>query len=251
MSKRGQIVIFLIMGVIIVGAAGLTFYLVKDSTDKSTKDQIEQTQDISLLGGSVVEYVNSCLKQVGIEGGVFISEHGGYYELPLNRDQDIAAPYYMNQSVKSIITKDELERQLALYVEDQLFFCLKNFASFPALNIQQENTQAMVHVSSDTINIEVTLPLTIEQDVFVKSYSSFATKIPSSLGTLHDASTTFIDAEEQDSLCISCITTLATDHGFRAVVSPVENNVILFSLIDEQSGLEYNFLSEYRFGGQE
>lgn len=250
-SKTGQITMFVIVGLLSIVTIALVLFLFNDTKIAPMESQKTKTQDITTMSSPVTNFVHSCITNTGKEDILFIANQGGYYEFPKDVEQYLTVPYYMKQNVKMVPPVYVVEEQLSQYMDEQLFFCLQNFAAFESIHVEQGDTKTKTEITSTSVRFEVNLPLRVQEDVLEKYYDTFSIELPSSLGTLHASSLTFVNAEEQDALCISCLTTLAINHGFRAVVSPVENNVVSFSLIDEQSNLEYNFLSEYRFEEKE
>ena len=91
MQKRGQVTVFLIVGLIILFVSGIIIFLVKGA-NLSVQNSIE-TESV-FLGDQVQNYVDRCLYLTTKEGLFFIGEHGGYYNLPPVYNPDFYLPYY-------------------------------------------------------------------------------------------------------------------------------------------------------------
>ncbi|MFH1641905.1 MAG: hypothetical protein ABIC04_03315 [Nanoarchaeota archaeon] len=78
MNKKGQVTVFIIIGLIILASAFLFFYL-RDRTAQEIT-QVEQTQTPN-WAEPVTNYVTDCIRRIAIQGLKNIGEHGGYIDL--------------------------------------------------------------------------------------------------------------------------------------------------------------------------
>src|SRR3989338_1860989 len=124
MYKKSQITYFLIFALIIFIAAGFIVYITTSKKMGEYKVPLE-TQTISL-------FVESCIKNTGKDAILFVSKHGGYYNLPNHHYSAlfIDAPYYFYQNLPFNPTKEQIEKQISAYMDENLYFCLRNFADF-------------------------------------------------------------------------------------------------------------------------
>ena len=71
MNKRGQVTIFIILGIIILASVVLVFYLTGDSLVKQSEEKVNiETKPLK-------NYVSDCLEKVGNEGLTLIGKQGG------------------------------------------------------------------------------------------------------------------------------------------------------------------------------
>jgi hypothetical protein len=252
MQKRGQLTIFIILGLVLISVTIGIIYLFHFVEQRDMQYEKEKMYDVSMLGESVKQYIASCVESVGEEAIHFVAKQGGYYNLPSNADTDIEVPYYLIGEQKKPISKQQLEEQLGLYMNEQLFFCLQNFKGFEeqGLTITQGETRTAVTMQHSFVLFSVELPITVEQDVFTKQFAHFSVRVPSVLGMQHTVAQSFVMTEEKNSVCISCLVSLVTQNNLRSEMSQVTDSVILFTLIDDSSKLEYNYLAAYEFEGE-
>jgi len=159
MKKRGQVTIFVILGLVLIIGIGLYFYV----SSKHIRPDIDVPR-LAGDAGQVQEFVESCLEQVGRNGLTELGRHGGYIDptdikytleefdynaldqsesdmafLNVN-DESSGIPYwYYSRSSRScwhceISTAtppvELMSYQLGLYVDKHLPECLEGFNSF-------------------------------------------------------------------------------------------------------------------------
>ena len=254
-SKRGQITIFIIVGILLLAGA-LTFLALKsDIITGGAKERAEQAQEASQLSASVQNYIQSCLENTGKDALIFIGEQGGYYDLPRLSDKSFLLPYYFYNNETSLISKEELEKQLSLYVENELFFCIRNFVVFEdqGFEIGQKEVKATTKVAKNKVFFNVNFPVEIKKGETAKSVEKFSVEVPSRLGIIYDVVGELLEEQREDpgSICVSCITRLAIENDLRIEIVPIDN-LMMFIITDEEVPInnqpyEYQFLNKYLF----
>tara|TARA_Y100000310_G_scaffold171085_1_gene171239 strand:- start:5169 stop:5936 length:768 start_codon:yes stop_codon:yes gene_type:complete len=237
MQKRGQITIFLIVGIILIIVAGILFTVLKDFK----KSQIE-INDLSTT--PIQNYVNSCLTKTGQEAGIFIGKHGGYYQLPQNHNSEFNLPYYLIDGMKSLPTIELVQNQLAKYVEDQLAYCLQNFHSFEGREILSGRSTVSTIILDNKILFSLNLPITIKFNNVEESMTTFSVDILSKLGMIIDAISKYMHLEE-DSICISCWNEIMENFDLQVEIIPIDDDIMQFIVSD--GDYQFNFLSKYQF----
>ncbi len=158
MNKKGQVTLFVILGLVIV--IGLAFYFYIQNRSQPILNVERFTGEV----GRVQAYVESCIEQVGRRGLDELGRHGGYID-PLNpeytpftidynnidqSESDLAFLDYRNKDSGIVYwqyakSSDDcwhcevsslsppiasMEEQLGLYIDDNLQSCLDDFSSF-------------------------------------------------------------------------------------------------------------------------
>jgi hypothetical protein len=75
MQKRGQVTIFITLGVLIVIIFGMFFFLKSGTTTEELKTEIETVET-----ASIKMFVEDCLEKTAREGTLLLGRQGGYYE---------------------------------------------------------------------------------------------------------------------------------------------------------------------------
>ena len=250
MSKKGQLSVFLIAGIVVLLFAALFFWLVS-----SRYGNLEQSKDdfsnVRTLKDSVSSYVRSCLNDVSLEATYFIAKQGGYYELSSFSDSSLLLPYYWSGSDSFLISKETLEQQFSSYVNDGLFFCLRNFVPFKerGYSITGKKIDTKTTIDSQKIHVNLLFPIILGEDGTQSSSEKFSVVIDSRLGTIHDLIATFFEQQmkEKNALCLDCLALLASQNDLRIEVFNSEDTTILFRITDTTSTppLVYKFLGNY------
>ena len=82
MQKRGQITIFLIVGVVILFTVIIFLLVYAKMQKQGLETSKESIVAISSPKIAVKNFVQSCLQKTSIEAIEFIGKRGGYYDLP-------------------------------------------------------------------------------------------------------------------------------------------------------------------------
>ncbi len=128
MSKRGQITIFIILGIVIITAIALFLYL----GDFFTKTDVAEENVESFVSSQIEpskKVVRDCVKESLIDAVIFVSKGGGYFDSPMGVDfceeyssdyEDCLIPYVASYSYylgqNRVITKDKFAIELNDYM---------------------------------------------------------------------------------------------------------------------------------------
>ncbi len=142
MYKRGQVTVFIIVGILLLILLGTFFLLVSTLTTFKLKNAPVSPLPIDTVNTIFEE----CLSNTAEEGVAVLSMQGGYYSLPPTyRVSDLYfIPYYFYQGSAQFPSQEVLEKQLALFIQDALPQCL-DFT-------QLEQQGFSIEVSSDFID---------------------------------------------------------------------------------------------------
>jgi len=164
--KKGQITLFIIIGLLIVLSVSLVFY-VKTRTAKEREEVEHIIKEVPLEVKPIKEFVENCIKDIATEGLKKIGMNGGYISLDrkytfrdIRVDKDNVNPteydafsfskgnylpywWYMKSDNKcldsygechvssaNIPSLSEIEEQLNVYINENLKKCLNDFKDF-------------------------------------------------------------------------------------------------------------------------
>jgi len=256
MRKRGQVTIFIILGILILIIVGSFFLIRSYSEEKRAETEAEKVQQAIQMSASIKHYIESCLDSTGKKALLFVGKHGGYYELPPQSDTFFLMPYYFYDDKSHLISKEELEKQISNYINNELFFCVKNFVVFEEQGyvIKQEEVNTSTIIAKNKVILNVNFPVTLAKGESVQNIVEFTTSINSRLGTIYDVIKELLEEQENDptSICVSCGVVLGIEHDLRVEMSFIEEGEIMFTIIDEKVPInhepfEYNFINKYEF----
>jgi hypothetical protein len=102
-SKKGQVTVFIIIGIFVLAVAGFIFYVVSNTTT----EEVQSQRDFPVQLTSLQSFVNSCLSDSTVEGLYQTLANGGAYAqeltdpnyLDFTQDQDLfEVPFYCERS---------------------------------------------------------------------------------------------------------------------------------------------------------
>ncbi len=244
MQKRGQITIFVIIGVILLLIVG-TFLFFKEDVQK--KELILNEELVNLPFVSPVEnFVETCLDKVAGEGLNLIGRQGGYYKSPLDYSiffQSDLIPYFYEENKEMVTSKEEIEVQLQNYIEENLPFCLEEFKHFEAEGY--DITAGTLKVNADVnkqILLDLEYPLTISKGPSEVSVDKISQKIDLDLDKYLLVSDKIVESmdEKKGYVCLSCLEALSEQYDINISAYPIydpstfNNDIIWFRLKDKE-----------------
>jgi len=214
MNKRGQVTIFIILAIVIVGGI-IVYFSLRGGFGESIPEDMKPVYD----------YYVSCLEATTEEGISLLGEQGGYIEVP---DFEAGSPYipfssqlsFFGQAVpywmyvsgnnvlkEKIPTRNEMERQLEKYVSDRVTDC--DFSDFEAMGYDvyvesprddsgEPDGSVSAGIKENSVDLGVTNQITIfkgEQSVSVTSHEF---SVASKLGKFYDMAVDVYDYEKEN-----------------------------------------------------
>lgn len=145
MQKRGQITLFIVLGILIVSVIGITFYIrniVNADIQKSIIAEREAlTQDEKDVSGAI----DRCVSDLITKGIVEVAKGGGYYP---PKEDSIAylgfnAPYYIKDKKESFPSIDDFSRSIANFINENAEVCVPEgvaVAGRPSTRVKVSNS---------------------------------------------------------------------------------------------------------------
>ncbi len=252
MNKKGQVAVFIIVGILILLSAALFFAL----KEKVSTAEFVQKKETSFLvsdnANQILLYTEFCLKSTLNDAVQFTAAHGGYYALPeyysIYSPLSVI-PYYFsygeNES-KNIPTKERIEKQIAKYVEDYIPFCLQNYAAFDktGVTIEKEKPTAKVSIAEKKVYVHLTMPVTVAQDAYVQQLFEYETELRVDYAKIINAVNSYAAAQESASNKIP-VTTLADIGENEEVTFDVyfAGDTVLYTIVENRTKIDGKPLS--------
>jgi hypothetical protein len=203
-NKHGQIAIFIIVALVIVGAViGLYVFRDKIFIFNSQPEFAE-----------VYQYFDSCIKDNTLQGLKIAGTQGGYIETPAFEPGSQYAPfssqfdflgnpvpywYYVsgNNIVKEQVpSKTLIEDQLGNYLNGKIGLC--DFSDFrkKGYYVKIDNVKTSVEILNDYINVKFNGNIVIGKGNSTTTKTSHDLRVDSSFGSLYDAARVIYDKEK-------------------------------------------------------
>lgn len=215
---KGQITIFIIVAVIIIGLVFI-FFLIQNKPSNT-----DYSQEIAIINS----FVEDCLSNVGEDAIYNIGQRGGYFNVPEN-SLDIEIPHYNDK----FPLKEDLEKELEEYVDESLFFCTRNFIDFPDLKVEQGEIKTSVEIKDGKVLFKVDYPLGISKEEDTSTFNEFETEVLVKLDEIHKVSNEIVsEFKDSGGFCLNCLQKSIIEKNLYIEMSDYQDSVVI-SLIDK------------------
>ena len=246
MDKRGQITVFIIVGILILFLVVSLVFFIRPVEE----EQIEVPEELN----AVKLYIESCIEDVGKDAIIDNSLQGGFYQLPEISTEGyfVDAPYYFYRLERRVPSLNDLQIQLGFNLEDNLKNCI-NTTQFPGINIELGDVISNVLIRESSVIFNVNMPVTIRKEEKVTSLQDFSSTIQNiRLLTAYNSAKEIIDEQANDpySLCLSCLSEIANINGMLIDTANIDDNSLLFTITDlnsviDEEPLTFRFANKY------
>lgn len=238
MQKKGQITVFIILGIILLFlTAGILFIVQKITKDSVTSEREEMAE--GYRAESIKSFIEHCLERTANEAMVLVSSQGGYYKVPEPAlDQVfVKVPYYFYFGKKQFPEKATIEREIENYLVDQLPICLNDFKVFSkqGLKIEQREMQANVTLNEKS-SVELTLPITLQIGDSAIELNKFSYLLNVNFEQVYQIlSETMAEHElNPDYVPIGHLSSSAQESGFNFELNYLKDKAVVYSFIFDQ-----------------
>jgi hypothetical protein len=207
-SKKAQATAFMILGLIIISSVVLIYYFRAEIFDSLGK-QILEEEPISEQIQKVKTYTSQCFEETLEDGAVILGLQSGHISLPqdefpplpynllsnsIDRFNDgiFKIPYWSYQTPNGldrtqIPTKQNMEKELANYLDTHIDDCLNNYVPFilEGYDIHYTNPSSIVIITDNTINAETDFLIDIVHKEKQQTFDKFKTSLDIPLGKLY------------------------------------------------------------------
>jgi hypothetical protein len=246
--KRGQITVFIIVGMVVLAVGFAIFFIGNSQTEKIAAEVTLDTQP-----ESVKQFVQSCLDNTLEDAIVHIGDRGGYIYLPDQSTKDalLNAPYYFQNNDLYVPLFSDVENQIEQYVEQFLPFCLQKFSSF-SFQVDADQPNVKILATSARVSADLILPLQIHHGDKVTNLESFSTTENSRILQMHEAASRIIaDTKEfAPSLCLTCADEVIQEYNFQIDLIKSARDEVFYVITDEENKIAgepttYRFAVKY------
>ena len=236
MPRKGQISIFIIIAIIIVGTVGLFFSLRNN----------EQITFFSPKTDQIRNFVDECIEDISEETIRLIGQGGGYIYPPL-KSNSLGNPYYYFEGKENIPSLTEIEKEISNYIEKKLFLCTKGFEQFLDYEIEQKTILVQTEINDQNILFHVIYPLSITRENNIILLREFEIEIQSNLKQSYIlAENITLDIINDGNICLSCILDFAENKNFELNILDYNLDTEIFIIKDRNIKINEKY-SEFIF----
>jgi hypothetical protein len=238
MNKRGQVTLFVILGIILIGGAFAVLY---------TQTEIFGKKAAAPEIAPIVLEIQNCVDKIAFNGITLAGLQGGYTIPPnlifASNLSDIAYGYYEGRSW--LLSLNEIEREIGNYVSLVLPRCV-DFSQWPDYSVTANESGALasVLIKNNLVKVDVRWPVTAKKGDSAYNLDKFSTTIPIRLGLIYNITKTIVTEEiaEPDVIDISYFVDVYTNYGIKVDVLPY-NDTIVYSITDPLSKFKDDYIS--------
>jgi|GEM_PF-6183998 len=234
MYKRGQVTIWIIISIVLLILFFVGFFF------KSTF--LEFLREKHVLSSAVLpkelepihSFILNCVRQVGEESLSFVSFYGGYYDLTTVKKNKRGIPYYFNQGILNIPSKNFLEKSLSSYLNDHLKICTSGFKDFnKSFTFEEKKVTSKVSLVSGKVRFDVSYPVKLHKENSIYELTSFALDIPHNLNNIYSAVALAMNEQRTyPDMCLSCLYTSTNLYNLSVQIYNPTLNEVEYSFID-------------------
>jgi len=204
-NKKGQVTLFVILGIVIVAVIVLLIAFRRDIMPKAgTQENIDATMNNIDKGirECLANSADDPLRRMGLQGGYLATPEGSYRLWDSN---PISYLCYNQAGVETctnrFLTRAKMEEQLAEAIKNNLANCLdiEGFADVGVLSsikpIYGGDMVLKVEVARESVNLELNYRVEVKGSEASRVKDKFEVVIRSPLGELYDVALDILDAE--------------------------------------------------------
>jgi len=225
-GKKAQITVFIILAILIVALIGVLFFY---------RMSLSKTGEINSEISPVYLFALNCIKQSGEEAIYNIGQTGGYIDdSNLSTDNNIA--YYVYEERNLMPSKEKMQDELSLYMNNRIFFCTKNFIDFPDYNIKQGEIKTKTKIENNSVIFNVNYPLSIEKENKTYLFNDFKDiEIPARLGVIYSVNELIVKdlMKNKKDVCASCLNKWADEKNLYIDMYDYKESLV-FAISDPQ-----------------
>jgi len=248
MEKRGQVTIFIIIAVLVVGAVALFFTL---------RGGVEKEEVYAPEVAPIQNYVQECLEETTLDSIYFNSLQGGYFSAPRN-SMDVSfvsVPVYFYNNVSRIPLKEVLENELSKTIEDGILFCL-DFESFEEQGynvLTSGEPKVNVKMLEERVDVKMNYLVTLSKGDFSKQFKSFEKQVDFDYLGKYEVVKEFLQLQETDPeyVFLTELENLGAEKGFNSKLVAIQDtgdyfyNFIYPAEINKEQTYMYSFVVKY------
>ena len=269
-QNRGQVTIFIILGILILVIIA-AFFFIRSST---TEDEITSEKPI-IKTDSVQLFVKSCLESTAKESLNLIGQQGGYYELDSTtlfvelipkdfyvnettnelievQDQIFKTPYYYNLGEQNLPNEDFVKNEIQKYFDNNFLNCINDFRIFKDKGIlfKTEEPEIEVSITNQKVIFKLIYQIEVTQGSSVQEFKEFEYQENIRLRNILDV-VKILSRKQQEVgnyLILGDLTTLAQQYSFTYDLDYLDKENVLYILHFQETSYEdyiFAFAAKY------
>ena len=243
--KRGQVTIFIVIGIIILAVFGLLMFFLNDNS--GADENVQDNDDITLISS----FIENCMV-ISLEESISDAAfQGGYHDVPgdpigLRWFNEI--PFYYDYEGNDLsITLDGLEREVGLFLADEIEYCVDDFSVIKEIgyNVSYYDIDSVdVVILDGIVKAEVHFPVKAYKQDEVYEMDDFSVEVDSEIYNIHKAAIELLGyiKEDMEMIPLTRMIYLGKKTDLIIDVDDEMYGIVIYSIFDN-----YNISKEVMF----
>jgi len=237
--KRGQITLFVIIGIIIIALIGLGVFFKDSILQEKTKAQIAERAIVAPEVQGIYDHVFDCIEESAKEGLILIGLQGGYSEVPFDsiplEDEGISIAIGYDQGENKLPSLLTMQEEIASYVNTISPSCV-DLQLFEGFSFEEGTPKTNVKILEDDVVFEIDNPiLAKKEDATYNLDETLVFSYPVRLRRIHEVSQNIIKNEDDAS---SIDINFLLDFGIDIDILSFEDDKVVYLLTDDESKID-------------
>jgi hypothetical protein len=207
MMKKGQLTVFIIIGLILLVSAGLVLYLTTQRVVKPIEEEIIVPEDVR----PVYEFVQGCANDAAREGLGLLGLQGGFIRLPgiiertptayiqIDTFNAFKVPLWYYEGEDRTPSLGYMEREISRYVNERLKECTGAFEPFQErfAVVEQANATTRTMIADNEVILRISWPLALTMPDRTTRIQDFVVRMPVRLKQMWEVASAIMAAENE------------------------------------------------------
>ncbi|MEM3154314.1 MAG: hypothetical protein QW165_01970 [Candidatus Woesearchaeota archaeon] len=207
MKKRGQITIFIIIGIILVLSIAIGIYFYQQRVTAPIKRIVAVPEEVQ----QIYDYVATCTEQIAKDGLILQGAQGGYINIPPIIDKNPNAfipadpagiaktPLWYYEGEDRTPTLEFMQRELAVHVKQNLPACTGNFEAFKErfTITPKSDILPVITYTEEEVIVEVKWQLEVTVQNRLMQLNEFIVSFPLKLKAMHELARQTMETENR------------------------------------------------------
>jgi hypothetical protein len=230
MKKKGQLTIFIIVAIVIIGIVALFFVF---------RDKFGGENTTNLQGAAITNFVQECIDET-LEKTVYdVAKNGGYsgYSYLSRETTESGIGYYLFDGKNHFPSKEIVENQMEEYFRVNFFLCTTHFSDFKDYGVEEGYLDVHITIEEDKVLLNAEYPLTIRQGKNSMMVEDFDSEISSRLNVMYDSVSSFMEQQKSvQGICLGCFE-LAVQNDIYIDMENFYDGSVVFNFTDKYEEL--------------
>jgi len=250
MQKRGQLTLFVILGIVLLVLILIMVYYRSAITETVSKDILHRQVVLPAEVRKVQDHVQNCVDDMSLIMLYQLGGQGGLLKPSADKGivtDEFAIAYGYNNNKNVLPSLVDFRRDFSAFMNAFLPPCLE-LADFGKLSVEPSKPSTSLDFLDDKVSVSVDYPITVKEgENIYKLDDTYEVEHPLRIKLLHDLGDGIVKKTISDpkNIDVSYLVSL----GVKVDIYPYDTKTLVYSLSDDRSVVA-NTSYEYRFAAR-